>query len=41
MISQAQQYNKELLYAPLPEAAVEKAEKIIKSVTYNGKPVLK
>lgn len=41
MISQAQQYNKELLYASLPEAVVEKAKKIIKSVTYNGKPVLK
>jgi len=41
MISDAQQYNKSLLYAPLPKAAAEKAEKIIKSVTYNGKPVLK
>jgi phosphate transport system substrate-binding protein len=41
VISDAQQYNKSLLYAPLPKVAVEKAEKIIKSVTYNGKPVLK
>jgi phosphate transport system substrate-binding protein len=41
IISDAQQYNKSLLYAPLPKVAVEKAEKIIKSVTYNGKPVLK
>jgi len=41
MISDAQQYNKELLYAPIAEAAVKKAERIIKSVTYNGKYVLK
>lgn len=41
MIDDAQQYNKELLYAPIPKAAVKKAEKIIKSVTYDGKPVLK
>ncbi len=40
-IHQGQQYNEDLLYAKLPPGAVKKAERIIKSVTYNGKPVLK
>lgn len=30
-----------LHYAPLPKAAVEKTEKIIKSITYGGKPIKK
>jgi len=35
--SQAEKVN----YAPLPKAAVEKAKKILRSVTYNGKVLLK
>jgi len=27
-------------YAPLPDAAVKKAEEILKSVTFNSKPLL-
>ncbi len=34
-----QDYAEPLHYAPLPEKAVKKAEVIIKSVTYNGKPL--
>jgi phosphate transport system substrate-binding protein len=41
MIHDGQKYTKPLDYAPLSESAVAKAEKILKSVTYNGKPVLK
>jgi len=37
IIHDGQKYNEDLDYARLPEAAVKKAEKIIKSVTYNGK----
>ena len=39
MIHEGQQYAKELGYAPLPEAAVSKAEAILKSVTYHDQPV--
>ncbi len=40
-IHQAQRYNESLLYGKLPPAAVERAEAILKSVTYNGKPLLR
>jgi phosphate transport system substrate-binding protein len=38
---EGQQYCADLLYAPLPKEAVAKAEKILRSVTYNGQPILK
>lgn len=41
MIHQGQQYNESLLYGKLPEKAVKTAERIIKSATYNGKPILR
>lgn len=41
VVHEGQQYNKSLDYAPLPTAAVKKAEKIIKSATYDGKALLK
>jgi phosphate transport system substrate-binding protein len=41
MIHDGQKYCADLTYAPLPKAAVKVAEKIIKSVTYSGKPVMK
>jgi phosphate transport system substrate-binding protein len=41
MTHEGQQYCADLLYAPLPKEAVAKAEKILKSVTYDGKPILK
>jgi phosphate transport system substrate-binding protein len=40
MIHDGQKYTKPLDYAPLPDAAVAKAEAILKSVTYDGKPIL-
>ncbi len=40
-IHEGQQYNKTLLYGRLPGAAVAKAEKIIKSMTYSGKPLMR
>jgi len=36
---EAQKYTEPLHYGPLPEEAVRKAEIIVKSVTYDGKPV--
>lgn len=39
VIHQGQKYAKALGYAPLPPAAVTKAENILKSVTYNGKSI--
>ncbi|AEH44545.1 phosphate ABC transporter, periplasmic phosphate-binding protein [Thermodesulfatator indicus DSM 15286] len=39
-IHDAQQYNEKLLYGKLPPIVVHKGEKILKSVTYNGKPIL-
>ncbi len=39
-IHDAQEMNEGLLYARLPKRVVEKAEKIIKSITYQGKPLL-
>jgi phosphate transport system substrate-binding protein len=38
---EGQQYAEPLSYAKLPKAVVDKAEKILKSVTYGGVPVLK
>ena len=41
MIHDGQKYCEGLNYAPLPKAAVKVAEKIVKSVTYNGKSIMK
>lgn len=41
MTHDGQKYAKELGYAPLPAAAVKKAEAQLKKVTFNGVPVLK
>jgi phosphate transport system substrate-binding protein len=41
MTHQGQKYAEPLHYAPLSKAAVGKAEKLIKSITYNEKPILK
>jgi phosphate transport system substrate-binding protein len=40
-IHEGQQYSIPLNYAPLSKQALEVAEKILKSATYNGKPILK
>jgi len=37
MTHEGQKYVEPLKYAPLPKAAVEKAEKLINSISYNGK----
>ncbi len=39
-IHDGQRYAESLLYSPLPQSAVKKAEKIIQSVTFDGKPVM-
>jgi phosphate transport system substrate-binding protein len=39
VIHEGQKYAESLGYAPLPTAAVTKAEDILKSVTYNNKPL--
>lgn len=39
-IHEGQKYCNDLNYAPLPAAAVTVAEKILKSATYDGKPVM-
>ncbi|MGZ3593223.1 MAG: phosphate ABC transporter substrate-binding protein PstS [Syntrophales bacterium] len=41
MTHEGQKNAEPLEYAPLSKKAVEKAEKLLKSVTYNGKPILK
>ena len=41
MIHEGQEYNEPLLYGRLPKAAVEKAERIIKGINYDGEPLLK
>ncbi len=41
MIHEGQQFNEALKFGKLPKGVVEKAEKLLRSVTYNGKPVLK
>ena len=38
---EAQEIAKKVNYAPLPDAAIAKAKTILRTVTYNGKPVLK
>lgn len=40
-IHEGQQYTTPLNYAPLSKQALAVAEKILKSATYNGKPILK
>jgi phosphate transport system substrate-binding protein len=40
-IHEGQQYTTPLNYAPLSKEALKVAEKIIKSATYNGKPLIK
>ena len=41
MTHEAQQYCADLLYAPLPKEAVARAEKMLKSMTFNGQALLK
>jgi phosphate transport system substrate-binding protein len=41
VIHQGQEFTKPLHYAPLPQEAARKAEKILESVRYSGVPVLK
>ncbi len=41
IISDGQKYVEPLQYSALPKPAVEKAVKIVKSMTYNGTPILK
>jgi phosphate transport system substrate-binding protein len=41
MTHEGQKYAEPLHYAPLSKAAVGKAEKLIKSITYKGKPIMK
>lgn len=40
MIHDGQQYSSALNYAPLPQAAVTVGENILKSATFNGKPIM-
>jgi phosphate transport system substrate-binding protein len=40
VIHDGQKYAESLGYAPLPDAAVKKAEEILKSVTFNTKPLM-
>jgi len=39
-IHEGQQYGRPLLYSPLSSDAVRKSEAIVKSITYNGQPLL-
>jgi phosphate transport system substrate-binding protein len=41
MTHEGQKFTSPLLYAPLPNEVVKKAEKLLKSITHNGKPVSK
>lgn len=41
MVHQGQKYTKQLHYSPLSKEAVKKAENLIKSITYDGKPIMK
>ncbi len=41
MIHNGQIYTKPLHYAPLPEAAVKRGEEILRTVTFDGNPLLK
>jgi len=38
-VTNAQQYNERLLYSPLPVAAGEKALKLVRSISYDGKAI--
>ncbi len=40
IVTDGQQFNEKLYYAKLPEKVVEKAKKIIKSITYKNMPIL-
>ncbi|HLZ89229.1 MAG TPA: hypothetical protein VKQ52_18360, partial [Puia sp.] len=40
MIHDGQKFSNDLNYAPLSTAAVKVGDNLLKSVTYNGKPVL-
>ncbi len=40
MTHEGQKYTKQLHYAPLPSEVVSKAERLIKSITYNGKTII-
>ncbi|MFW5781854.1 MAG: phosphate ABC transporter substrate-binding protein PstS, partial [Candidatus Muiribacteriaceae bacterium] len=39
MTHSGQKYAEPLKYAPIPSKAQKKAENVIRSITYNGKPV--
>ncbi len=41
MVHEGQKYTEKLHYAPLSRKAVKKAERLIKSITYEGKPLWK
>ena len=41
MIHDGQRYNEDLKYGKLPAEAVKKAEVVLRSARYNGKPILK
>jgi phosphate transport system substrate-binding protein len=41
MVHEGQQFAEPLHYSPLPKSAVQKSEAILRSVVYNGSPVLK
>ena len=41
MTHEGQKYAEPLQYAPLSKVAQEKAEKLLKSITYGGKEVMK
>ena len=41
MTHQGQRYTENLQYAPLSKEAVVKAERIIRTITYNGEPIIK
>lgn len=40
MIHEGQQYCEPLKYSPIPEPVVEKAEEIVRSITYGGAPLM-
>ncbi len=41
MVHEGQQFAEPLHYSPLSKSAVQKSEAILRSVLYNGSPVLK
>lgn len=40
IVHEGQRFNEDLAYGRLPDVAVEKAEALIKSLTYNGRPLI-